>query len=341
LLRKEFDLVDVAHIFEENKIHGVKVERSHALALLKNVLTNVNTADVSVVDASREQIAGLPTVRDRGCKVVHNEEVHFSLIKERGVAQHLHYILPKFDCRIVLEHFVVNVLPLAVQVHDPINSLVEALLPMSQELPEVDGLPAPGRAKTKQAKTHPEPGVVVHLHSGCVTLRICNVVATADVNCYVSFAKILAQEPEMASYNPARFSGILIRREHPRKSHCRLYANGKITVNGAVSEEGARELAEQYCMIVRGYGYPTARLSAFRVVNMVASADLGRRVDLERASAGVSGSCFVPELFPGLSLRLSKATCVVFRSGKCNVLGAKSEAAVLETIRELVKRCGL
>jgi TATA-box binding protein (TBP) (component of TFIID and TFIIIB) len=46
------------------------------------------------------------------------------------------------------------------------------------------------------------------------------------------------------------------------------------------------------------------------------------------------GITYTPELFPGMRIRLDGVTAVIFHSGKCNLLGAKTlldlQAAALE-----------
>ncbi len=78
-----------------------------------------------------------------------------------------------------------------------------------------------------------------------------------------------------------------------------------------------------------------------KVENVVASAVLGRKIDLEFISANLSGAEYEPEQFPGLVFRLKepKVTSLMFRNGKIICAGAKSaedvETAVERIVREL------
>jgi TATA-box binding protein (TBP) (component of TFIID and TFIIIB) len=166
--------------------------------------------------------------------------------------------------------------------------------------------------------------------------NIKNVVATGKFGCCLSLKEIYASNL-MVQYDPRRFSGLLIRKLKPFKSHCQLYSNGKFTVNGGHSEEEALLLAESYGRTLRKLGYKSASVTSFKVVNIVACADFRKRINFQRLLYDLR--CFrpkyEPELFPGLSVRMSDSTCVIFRSGKMNILGAKTAQDIEATLVEL------
>lgn len=82
------------------------------------------------------------------------------------------------------------------------------------------------------------------------------------------------------------------------------------------------------------------------IENVVASATLNQKVDLNSVVKGYPGVEYHPEEFPGLVFRLKrpKTTTLIFSSGKMVCTGAKSEKearrAVLKVIKEL-KRSGI
>ena len=138
----------------------------------------------------------------------------------------------------------------------------------------------------------------------------------------------------MAYYNCRSFSGLIIRRLTPFKSHCKVFRNGKIVVNGATSERGAKSLADKYCQIVKGAGYPDVTVKDFKIVNIVATFSFGRNIRLPQVynhlrspevKSLIKSISFEPEFFPALFVKLENVTCALFHSGKCNILGAKSE----------------
>jgi len=79
------------------------------------------------------------------------------------------------------------------------------------------------------------------------------------------------------------------------------------------------------------------------IENVVASATLKQRVDLNAVVKGYPGVEYRPEQFPGLVFRLKrpKTATLIFNSGKMVCTGAKSEKearrAVMKVIKELKK----
>jgi len=80
-----------------------------------------------------------------------------------------------------------------------------------------------------------------------------------------------------------------------------------------------------------------------KIENVVASATLNQRVDLNAVVKGYPGVEYRPEQFPGLVFRLKrpKTATLIFNSGKMVCTGAKSEkearSAVMKVVRELKK----
>lgn len=83
--------------------------------------------------------------------------------------------------------------------------------------------------------------------------------------------------------------------------------------------------------------------ASISIENVVASATLNQKVDLNAVVKGYPGVEYRPEQFPGLVFRLKrpKTATLIFNSGKMVCTGAKSEKearrAVLKVIKELKK----
>jgi transcription initiation factor TFIID TATA-box-binding protein len=83
--------------------------------------------------------------------------------------------------------------------------------------------------------------------------------------------------------------------------------------------------------------------ASIRIENVVASATLNQRVDLNAVVKGYPGVEYRPEQFPGLVFRLKrpKTATLIFNSGKMVCTGAKSEKesrrAVMKVVKELKK----
>jgi len=84
-------------------------------------------------------------------------------------------------------------------------------------------------------------------------------------------------------------------------------------------------------------------LASIRIENVVASATLNQRIDLNAVVKGYPGVEYRPEQFPGLVFRLKrpKTATLIFNSGKMVCTGAKSakecKRAVMKVVRELKK----
>ena len=84
-------------------------------------------------------------------------------------------------------------------------------------------------------------------------------------------------------------------------------------------------------------------VASIRIENVVTSATLNQRIDLNAVVKGYPGVEYRPEQFPGLVFRLKrpKTATLIFNSGKMVCTGAKSEKeskrAVMKVVRELKK----
>jgi transcription initiation factor TFIID TATA-box-binding protein len=83
--------------------------------------------------------------------------------------------------------------------------------------------------------------------------------------------------------------------------------------------------------------------AVINIENVVASATLNQKIDLNAIVKGYPGVEYRPEQFPGLVFRLKrpKTATLIFNSGKMVCTGAKSEkearGAVMKVIKELKK----
>ena len=83
--------------------------------------------------------------------------------------------------------------------------------------------------------------------------------------------------------------------------------------------------------------------ATIKIVNVVASATLNQKIDLNAVVKGNPGVEYRPEQFPGLVFRLKrpKTATLIFNSGKMVCTGARSEKearrAVMKVIKELKK----
>jgi len=82
----------------------------------------------------------------------------------------------------------------------------------------------------------------------------------------------------------------------------------------------------------------TDKVETVRVVNVVASATLGQRVDLDAVIKGFSSAEFPSERFPGLVFRLKKpkTATLIFSTGKMICTGGRSEKEAKKVVDSVV-----
>ena len=117
-----------------------------------------------------------------------------------------------------------------------------------------------------------------------------------------------------------------------------IFASGKMISVGTTSEKKAfRELecAKKY-LIEKGLIKPT--LLQPKIQNIVATADFGTNVDLEKLSKNCK-MIYEPEQFPSGIIKIEephKSTVLLFASGKAVITGLKSSNQIKPTIQKLV-----
>ncbi len=77
-----------------------------------------------------------------------------------------------------------------------------------------------------------------------------------------------------------------------------------------------------------------------KIQNIVASANLGGMIDLEKSAFTLGRTMYEPEQFPGLIYRMDvpKVVILLFASGKLVCTGAKMEEDVYTAVDKLHKR---
>lgn len=134
----------------------------------------------------------------------------------------------------------------------------------------------------------------------------------------------------------------------PQNRYVAVYPNGQILVAGCRTVEEASGVSKEVTRMLASH--TKARQSAPEPVvqNIVATSDLGRKLNLALAAKVLVGGDVEheQELFPGLVLRLKNTRVVVlfFGSGKFVVTGTKSLGEVSEAVNtaiELMESAGL
>jgi transcription initiation factor TFIID TATA-box-binding protein len=108
---------------------------------------------------------------------------------------------------------------------------------------------------------------------------------------------------------------------------------------GAKSEQEARRAVMTVVKELKKGGIIILRKPDLKVVNMVASASLCGKIDLEAVST-LGKTMYEPEQFPGLIYRMDepKVVILVFASGNLVCTGARKEQDVYDAVHKLHER---
>jgi transcription initiation factor TFIID TATA-box-binding protein len=175
-------------------------------------------------------------------------------------------------------------------------------------------------------------------------IDIQNVVSCASLNQRVDLDAMVRSFPEV-EYRRELFPGLVFRLKRP-KTATLIFSTGRMVCTGAKTEgESSRAVMTVVKKLKEG-GLLILGKPDFKVVNIVASASLGGKVDLERAVTALGSAIYEPEQFPGLIYRMKKPKTVilVFASGSLVCTGATKESDVYDSVHnlhEIVEEKGL
>jgi transcription initiation factor TFIID TATA-box-binding protein len=166
-------------------------------------------------------------------------------------------------------------------------------------------------------------------------INIQNIVASATLNQRVDLNAVVKSHPG-TEYRPEQFPGLVFRLKRP-KTATLIFSTGKMICTGAKSEKESRRAIMKVVKELKKDGIIIISKPDLKVVNIVASASLGGKVDLETTVSTLRKTMYEPEQFPGLVYRMDepKVVILVFASGSLVVTGAKNEQDVHDAVHKL------
>jgi len=166
-------------------------------------------------------------------------------------------------------------------------------------------------------------------------LSIENVVASATLNQKVDLNAVVKGYPGV-EYRPEQFPGLVFRLKRP-KTATLIFSSGKMVCTGAKSEKESRRAVLKVIKELKRSGIIIVGKPEMKIQNIVASANLGGMIDLEKAAYSLGRSMYEPEQFPGLIYRMEepKVVILLFASGKLVCTGAKKEEDVYIAVDKL------
>ena len=162
-----------------------------------------------------------------------------------------------------------------------------------------------------------------------------NVVATASLDQKIDLLAIM-EVFKNVEYRPKQFPGLVFRLKRP-KTATLIFSSGKMVCTGSKSEKMARSAVKKVVRELNNKDIIILSKPTIVIQNMVASANLHGKIDLETAADIMENVMYEPEQFPGLIYRMKvpKVVMLLFATGKLVCTGAKNEGMVRESVEKL------
>jgi transcription initiation factor TFIID TATA-box-binding protein len=159
-----------------------------------------------------------------------------------------------------------------------------------------------------------------------------NVVVSASIHRELPLER-LAAKLEKADYNPETFPGLILKLDVPKASAL-LFSSGKIICTGTKSLSEARTAIDAIIDKLENIGLKVKGEPEIDVQNMVASGNVGGKLNLNEIMIKFDNTEYDPEQFPGLVYKLpnSHITFLLFGTGKIVITGARSEKEIVESV---------
>lgn len=168
-----------------------------------------------------------------------------------------------------------------------------------------------------------------------LSISIENVVASASLDQKIDLLAIMKVFRNV-EYRPKQFPGLVFRLKRP-KTATLIFGSGKMVCTGAKSEKMAKRAVNKVVRELKNNGIIILGKPSIVIQNIVASANLHGKIDLETAADIMENVMYEPEQFPGLIYRMGepKVVMLLFASGKLVCTGAKHEDMVKEAVEKL------
>ena len=150
----------------------------------------------------------------------------------------------------------------------------------------------------------------------------------------------LAVSLDGADYEPEQFPGLIYRLKEP-KTATLLFRSGKVVCTGAKSLDQVKLAIDKVTTQIRKAGINLDSEPKIEVQNIVASSDLGQKINLNviAITLGLDRVEYEPEQFPGLVYRLDepKVVLLLFGSGKLVCAGARVPLQIEQAVEKITK----
>ncbi len=169
--------------------------------------------------------------------------------------------------------------------------------------------------------------------------KVENIVSSITLGTDIDLEKLARSVKDID--NPNRFPGVIYRVSDPKLAML-IFRTGKVICSGARSRSEINRAVEKLLKKFREGGVKITEKPKIEIQNIVASAILNFKVNLDLLAIECENTEYEPEQFPGLIFRLDepKTVMLVFKSGKMIITGAKTpkQASIAaEKTRDVIK----
>lgn len=166
-------------------------------------------------------------------------------------------------------------------------------------------------------------------------MKVENIVATVSIDQTIDLDYLDKVLPNV-EYDPDQFPGLVLRLDSPKVTAL-VFRSGRMVVTGAKSTPDLIKAVKKIVKMLIKYDVPITSRPRIQIQNIVASANLGAEIMLEKVAFLLENTMYEPEQFPGLIYRLTDPHVVllIFSSGKMVITGAKSEDEVFLSVRNV------
>jgi transcription initiation factor TFIID TATA-box-binding protein len=176
-----------------------------------------------------------------------------------------------------------------------------------------------------------------------MNVKVENMVSAITLNQKIDL-KNLVEITTGLEYNPDRFPGVVYRVREPKLAML-IFSSGKVICTGARSKEDIERAVENLLEKLKEGGIEVKEKPGIEIQNIVASAKVDFRVNLDLLAMESENTEYEPEQFPGLVFRLAepKTVMLIFRSGKMIITGAKTQGdaqKAAEETNKIIKEIG-
>ena len=169
-------------------------------------------------------------------------------------------------------------------------------------------------------------------------IKIENIVASAALGIRIPLEKIV-EHLEGTEYEPEQFPGLVYRMKDP-KAAALIFSSGKIVCTGARSIADVKKVVKKVVKMIRTAKIGDPKKHSIQIENIVASAKLPSRLNLDKIAFELENSEYEPEQFPGLVYRMKnpKAAFLLFSSGKIVCTGVRKVEDIENSVKTITKK---